>query len=350
MAALAAPVWLDFDAGTGPAWRGRTQGSESIPLSAKLSSNPETAPRAAVFRPAGTKARRLTRWTRRRTISLARSTATAAIDSQRILTAGRPFARNAKADAQRGADAHDAARRNDKEEAYQTLGVEPGADADAVSRAHRTLMKKRHPDQGGSTDSRPASTRPGRLCFVAIAEAFSRGPLARPLYSEQRYPLHSTLRTILSGRLSSTLARASSSEAFVFWVFSPLPSCTRVVTFESLAGRFSGRFIETGKACAIAGLVAFQDVSVTGRRGSQSRTLARRGRTPLGVVFVRVGADLYQPAAVGARLRRRSGLRRLRIGIGRRGRQGRPGQARPGRDHLPPKRRVGQAAPHRPTQ
>jgi hypothetical protein len=37
-----------------------------------------------------------------------------------------------------------------EEEAYQILGLEPGADADAISGAHRALMKKIHPDQGGT--------------------------------------------------------------------------------------------------------------------------------------------------------------------------------------------------------
>ena len=60
------------------------------------------------------------------------------------------WSEHANADAATGRPAASSGKMSEQE-AYQILGLESGASADDIGRAHRALMKKFHPDQGGST-------------------------------------------------------------------------------------------------------------------------------------------------------------------------------------------------------
>jgi hypothetical protein len=60
------------------------------------------------------------------------------------------WSEHAQADAPSGRRAASTGKMSEQE-AYEILGLQPGASAEDISRAHRTLMKKLHPDQGGST-------------------------------------------------------------------------------------------------------------------------------------------------------------------------------------------------------
>ena len=64
--------------------------------------------------------------------------------------AGWRRARDGHADA--GTRGASAPGRMSEDEAYEVLGLRPGASRDEIVRSHRTVMKKWHPDQGGTAD------------------------------------------------------------------------------------------------------------------------------------------------------------------------------------------------------
>src|SRR5580704_3932251 len=137
--------------------------------------------------------------------------------------------------------------------------------------------------------------RPRTFCFVAIAEAFPKG------CSRVASALCTTL-TRLPPRLPGSLVLDRYA--------------IEIVAFELLAGGVGGLFVEAGEAGAIERFVALEHA--LGERIGGGKLVAHfapcRAQMLLGLVFAGIGADLDQPAAAGADLRRRFGLGRLGFG------------------------------------
>jgi hypothetical protein len=60
-------------------------------------------------------------------------------------------AHNARAHARGGQTRFNVTGEMSEKEAYEVLGLQPGAAREDIARAHRSLMKKLHPDHGGTT-------------------------------------------------------------------------------------------------------------------------------------------------------------------------------------------------------
>lgn len=152
---------LDLQGMTMPGWGQRTQGStglksrvRSVMLEMEL--DHDTGALVGTVLAGAYEGRALDAMSETELADLAGQCRASDPEGERLLEAyvDRRFPGRRKAahdDANAGAPPRRNAAALSEQEAYEILGLQPGAGEEDVRRAHRALMKKLHPDHGGST-------------------------------------------------------------------------------------------------------------------------------------------------------------------------------------------------------
>ena len=102
-----------------------------------------------------------------------------------------------------------------KEEAYKVLGLEAGAAAADVRKAHRRLMQRLHPDVGGTSFWRRASTKPRTSCSPITTRSPSTQKISGDCFGSPS--------SLLDRRSSRCSSSSSAPQAFQAAVLEPKP-------------------------------------------------------------------------------------------------------------------------------
>jgi hypothetical protein len=148
-------------------------------------------------------------------------------------------------------------------DAYAVLGVAPGADQEAVKRAHRALVRRHHPDLA-APEERDAATR--RVQDINVAYGLVRDPSARQRYDRVRTMQRARARAAAPARHTSKAVRDADRTAAAQWE-----------ALLTVAGRWSARWWRRHRISILGG----------------ARRVRRAGTDVLGRILWLVSCGLY---------------------------------------------------------